>query len=115
MKNDSVLQNQIIMKEKTLHVVKNSTVSEIVKDGLILGEYDDEVTCQPVDFSTGYLPKDFSDKELCFALQSHLYYNDFKFRETFDELKGFVSEDFSVYDKVIVGMGGLQMTCYCYI
>ena len=93
------------MKGKTLHVVNYSTVSDIVKDGLILGEYDDEVTCQPVDFSTGYLPKDFSDKELCFALQSHLFYNDFKFREIFDELKGFVSEDFSVYDKVIVWHG----------
>ena len=48
---------------------------------------------------TAELAKDFSDKELCFALASHNKMNEF------DHLKSFITTDFSSFDKIIVWHG----------
>lgn len=55
-------------------------------------------------FEEGYLPKDLSDKELCFHLQS-LNLSPKEFRQRFADLKQFVSCDYTVFDKVIIWYG----------
>ena len=60
---------------------------------------DDEIIYNPLGLSDHYLPKDFSDRELCFALASCDQI------ELFDELKKFIYTDFSNYDKVVVWHG----------
>ena len=87
------------MKKKTLHVVSSPSRKGIVRMGLGKLDFYPEIIYLPIDFSFGYIPKDFSDKELCFALASHNYI------EVFEELKKFVTTDYSQYEKVIVWHG----------
>ena len=87
------------MKEKTLHVVKGMSERGSLRYGLSLMGIEEDIIYLPIDLSIGYLPKDFSDKELCFALAS---WNNMDY---FDVLKSFVKTDFSGYDKVIVWHG----------
>ena len=94
------------MKEKTLHVVNGSSICSNVKRGLEYLGSEDEIICQPHDFSIGYIPKDFSDKEFCIALRRYMFLDDSKFITYFEEWKQFFSKDFSVYDKVVVWHGG---------
>lgn len=87
------------MEKKTLHVVSSFSRMGTVRMGLReLGIYP-EIIYLPIDFSFGYIPKDFSDKELCFALASHDNV------AVFDQLKEFVTTDYSQYEKVIVWHG----------
>ena len=94
------------MKEKTIHVVNGSSICSNVKRGLEYLGSEDEIICQPHDFSIGYIPKDFSDKEFCIALRRYMFLDDSKFITYFEEWKQFFSKDFSVYDKVVVWHGG---------
>ena len=87
------------MKEKTLHVVNGMSARHTLRQGFELMNMKENIVYLPIDFSIGYIPKDFSDKELCFALASH---NNIK---AFAALKKFVTTDYSVYDKVIVWHG----------
>lgn len=87
------------MKKKTLHVVSSLCIKGTLKMGLCKLEQKPEIAYLPIDLSFGYIPKDFSDKELCFALASHGH------MEVFDQLKKFVTTDYSQYEKVIVWHG----------
>jgi hypothetical protein len=87
------------MKKKTLHVVSSLCTKGTLKMGLCKLEQKPEIAYLPIDLSFGYIPKDFSDKELCFALASHGH------MEVFEELKKFVTTDYSQYEKVIVWHG----------
>lgn len=87
------------MKKKTLHVVNSLCIKGTLKMGLCKLEQKPEIAYLPIDLSFGYIPKDFSDKELCFALASHGH------MEVFDQLKKFVTTDYSQYEKVIVWHG----------
>lgn len=87
------------MEKKTLHVVSSPSRKGMLRMGLGKLDFYPEVIYLPIDFSFGYIPKDFSDKELCFALASHDNV------EVFDQLKEFVTTDFSQYEKVIVWHG----------
>ncbi len=87
------------MKTNTLHVVSCSSYCHLVKMGLKEMQKDEKVIYLPVNFSTGHILKDFSDKELCLALAS---YGNF---EDFDRLKNFLTYAYSSYDKVIVWHG----------
>ena len=87
------------MKENTLHVVSGLSSKGRVAQSLGRLGIKETVTYLPTDFSFGYIPKDFSDKELCFSLASRnqidLFYN----------LKEFITTDYSRYQKVIVWHG----------
>jgi hypothetical protein len=87
------------MEKKTLHVVSSLCTKGTLKMGLCKLEQKPEIAYLPIDLSFGYIPKDFSDKELCFALASHGH------MEVFDQLKKFVTTDYSQYEKVIVWHG----------
>ena len=87
------------MEKKTLHVVSSLCTKGTLKMGLCKLEQKPEIAYLPLDLSIGYIPKDFSDKELCFALASHDH------MEVFEELKKFVTTDYSQYEKVIVWHG----------
>ena len=87
------------MKKKTLHVVSSLCTKGTLKMGLCKLEQKPEIAYLPLDLSIGYIPKDFSDKELCFALASHGH------MEVFDQLKEFVTTDYSQYEKVVVWHG----------
>lgn len=87
------------MKKKTLHVVSSLCTKGTLKMGLCKLEQKPEIAYLPIDLSFGYIPKDFSDKELCFALASHGH------MEVFDQLKEFVTTDYSQYEKVVVWHG----------
>jgi hypothetical protein len=87
------------MKKKTLHVVSSLCTKGTLKMCLCKLEQKPEIAYLPIDLSFGYIPKDFSDKELCFALASHGH------MEVFDQLKKFVTTDYSQYEKVIVWHG----------
>ena len=87
------------MEKKILHVVSCLTVSGTLRMGLREMNIKPEITYLPIDLSCGYIPKDFSDKELCFALASHGQI------KIFDELKKFVTTDYSQYEKVVVWHG----------
>ena len=94
------------MNEKILHVTSDSANAGTVSHALHNMKISEEVVHCPIDLSCGYLPKDFSDKELCFAVASQSYAVTTQERiELFDELKKFVSTDYSVYDKIIVWHG----------
>lgn len=96
------------MKEKTLHVVCGSSAKGTLRLGLGKDNISDEITYPPIDFSFGYIPKDFSDNELCFALAYKKQYDLFDFNEQksgFEELKRFITTDYMAYDKVIVWHG----------
>lgn len=92
-------QIRIFMDEKVLHVVYGPSIKGMVKRGLEEMGISADIVYPNYDFSYGYIPKDFSDKELCFALASQ--YN----IGLFDKLKMFVQRDYSIYDKVIVWHG----------
>ena len=87
------------MKKKTLHVVSSLCTKGTLKMGLCKLEQKPEIAYLPIDLSFGYIPKDFSDKELCFALASHGH------MEVFDQLKEFVTTDYSQYEKIVVWHG----------
>ena len=91
------------MNGKTLHAVSGLSAKATIRLGLSSIGIKDDVVHFPLDLSTGYIPKDFSDKELCFALAS---YNRFDYCiNEFDDLKNFVTTDYSAYDKIIVWHG----------
>lgn len=92
------------MKNKILHVV--SSHSATIKIGFDIINIKDEISCFPINLSFGYLPKDFSDKEIAFCLASHHLFST-QYIKCFEEFKQFISTDYSVYDKVIVWHGGL--------
>ena len=87
------------MKENILHVVSGLSSKGRVAQSLGLLRIKENVTYLPTDFSIGYIPKDFSDKELCFSLASRDQIDEF------DNLKKFVTIDYSAYEKVIVWHG----------
>lgn len=87
------------MKENTLHVVSGlSSRGKLLQSLGQLG-IKETVMYLPTNFSFGYIPKDFSDKELCFSLASRDQIDEF------DNLKKFVTIDYSAYEKVIVWHG----------
>ncbi len=88
------------MEKKTLHIVSSLSIKAVVRVGLDKLDIYPEISYLPINFSFGYIPKDFSDKELCFALASHNQ------MEAFDQLKDFVTTVYSQYEKVIVWHGG---------
>lgn len=83
------------MKTKTLHVVHGSSA----KVTLEMGKVKDDIVFLPINLSCCYIPQDFSDKELCFALASQNQFG------MFDQFKDFITKDYSVYDRVIVWHG----------
>ena len=83
------------METKTLHVVSSSAA----KVTLEMGKVKDDIVFLPINLSCAYIPKDFSDKELCFALASQNKIG------IFDQFKDFITKDYSVYDRVIVWHG----------
>ena len=87
------------MEKKTLHIVSCLSIKAVVRVGLDNLDIYPEISYLPINFSFGYIPKDFSDKELCFALASHNQ------MEAFDQLKDFVTTVYSQYEKVIVWHG----------
>ena len=87
------------MDKKTIHVVYGQSIGTMVRHGLGLKGITEEIVNPNFLFSYGYIPKDFSDKELCFALASHGRI------ELFDNLKAFINKDYSLYDRVIVWHG----------
>ena len=88
------------MNGKTLHIVSHLTLCGTLDYGLELSKKkEEEVAYLPIDLSIGYIPKDFSDKELCFSLASHNQI------DQYDNLKRFVTTDYSIYDKIIVWHG----------
>ena len=87
------------MEKKTLHIVSSLSIKAVVRVGLDELDIYPEISFLPINFSFGYIPKDFSDKELCFALASHNQ------MEAFDQLKDFVTTVYSQYEKVIVWHG----------
>lgn len=94
------------MNGKTLYVTSELSNAGMVRCTLHNMKISEEVVYCPIDLSCGYLPKDFSDKELCFAVASQSFVVTTQGRTNlFDELKKFVSTDYSVYDKIIVWHG----------
>ncbi len=94
------------MKERTLHVVSDLFVRSSLICGFCEMNLQEEVTCLPINLSFGYLPKDFSDKELGFAMASRTSYESFRtYNKLFGKLKQFLSNDYSIYDKIIVWHG----------
>lgn len=87
------------MRDKVIHVVFGTSARGAVRWGLQQNSYMAEIVYPNLDFSYGYIPKDFSDKELCFALASHGRI------DMFDHFKSFIYKDFSSYDKIIVWHG----------
>ena len=95
------------MKEKKLHVVSSLSVQGSLRIGFDLMNIKEEVSYLPIDLSFGYIPKDFSDKELGFALASLTRHRPSRDQiKYFGEVKQFFSTDYSVYDKIIVWHGG---------
>lgn len=87
------------MKENTLHVVNGLSSRGRLLQSLGLLGIKETVTYLPTDFSFGHIPKDFSDKELCFSLASRNQIDGFY------NLKEFITTDYSRYQKVIVWHG----------
>ena len=87
------------MKENILHVVSSLSSKGRVAQSLGLLRIKENVTYLPTDFSFGHIPKDFSDKELCFSLASRNQIDGFY------NLKEFITTDYSRYQKVIVWHG----------
>ena len=87
------------MKGNILHVVCDLSSKGRVSQSLGLLGIKETVTYLPTDFSFGYIPKDFSDKELCFSLASRNQIDGFY------NLKEFITTDYSKYQKVIVWHG----------
>lgn len=87
------------MKENNLHVVSGLSSKGRVSHSLGLLGIKDTVKYLPTNLSSGYIPKDFSDKELCFSLASRNQIDGFY------NLKEFITTDYSRYQKVIVWHG----------
>lgn len=87
------------MEKRVLHIVNGRSVKGTLRYAFREMNINDNIVCFPIDLSISYIPKDFSDKELCFALAScdRIY--------CFEDLKKFISTDYSVYNKVIVWHG----------
>lgn len=90
------------MKENILHIVAGYGYT--LNRGLSMQGINANIVTFPSMFEEGYLPKDLSDKELCFYLQS-LNLSPDEFRQRFDELKQFVSYDYTMLDKVVIWHG----------
>lgn len=96
------------MKEKTIHVVSALTYRGTLKQAFSKMGVTDEIIYLPVAFSFFYIPKDFSDKELCFSALSTALSNCNSYFDSqclYEELKKFIEKDFTQYDKVIVWHG----------
>lgn len=92
------------MKEKTIHVVCESPNRKTLKDAFSKMGISDKIIYLPIGFSINYIPKDFSDKELCFSAFSSCI-RQFDFQSLYEELRKFVDTDFTKYDKVVVWHG----------
>ena len=95
------------MEKKTLHVVSCLSYRGTLKNGLFQMGIKDEIAYLPIDFSLHYIPKDFSDTELMQSVMS-LNILGLKLQEKiviFNQLKEFVTTDYSNYEKVIVWHG----------
>ena len=90
------------MKENVLHIVRGNPYS--IREGLAQKGIQANIVSFPSFFECGYLPKDLSEKELSFHLQSLRLRPD-DFRRVFNELKVFISEDYSKYNKVVIWHG----------
>ena len=92
------------MKEKTIHVVSGLSVRGTLKHAFSKMGVTDEIIYLPVAFSFFYIPKDFTDKELCFSALSNCnpYFDS---QCLYEELRKFIDKDFTQYDKVIVWHG----------
>lgn len=92
------------MKEKTIHVVSALTYRGTLKQAFSKMGVTDEIIYLPVAFSFFYIPKDFTDKELCFSALSNCnpYFDS---QCLYEELRKFIDKDFTQYDKVIVWHG----------
>ena len=84
------------MKENVLHIVRGNPYS--IREGLAQKGIQANIVSFPSFFECGYLPKDLSEKELSFHLQSLRLRPD-DFRRVFNELKVFISEDYSKHNK----------------
>lgn len=87
------------MNKKILHVVCGPSNMGSLRMALKRLNIDDDVIYNPLGLADHYLPKDFSDRELCFALASCDQI------ELFDEVKKFIYTDFSNYAKIVVWHG----------
>ena len=95
------------MEKKTLHVVSGLSSRYTVRRGLSEMGIKDDVIYLPIDFSLNYIPKDFSDTELMQSAMS-LDILGLELQEKmviFNQLKEFVTTDYSNYEKVIVWHG----------
>ena len=91
------------MKEKVLHIARGPFYRGILLSAGIKGEK----VAFPLCLSFGHIPRDFSDKELCFSIMSYYHGWDSKrWKEEFSVLKRLVKQDYSAYDKVVVWHGG---------
>ena len=95
------------MENKTLHIVSGLSYRATLKIGLSELGIKDDIVYLPIDLSLHYIPKDFSDTEL---MQSAMSLNilGLELQEkmvVFNQLKEFVTTDYSNYDKVIVWHG----------
>ena len=81
------------MDKKTLHVVYGPSFGGAVRFGLWkLKGISEEIVYPNFNFSFGYIPKSFSDRELCYALlAAHGRI------ELFDNLKAFINKDYSLF------------------
>lgn len=95
------------MEQKTLHVVNGLSARNTVRRGLSEMGIMDDIVCLPIDFSLHYIPKDFSDTELMLSAMSpnNLGLELQEKMVIFNQLKEFVTTDYSNYDKVIVWHG----------
>ena len=94
------------MKEKILHVVSSACYRVILKQAFYGMGIEDEIIYLPVDFSCNYIPKDFSDTELMLSAMS---IDGLELQEKiviFNQLKEFITKDYTHYEKVIVWHGG---------
>ncbi|MCR4812080.1 MAG: DUF1835 domain-containing protein [Bacteroidales bacterium] len=91
------------MKEKVLHIAEGYYSHSVIAHSGIT----DKIVEFPLYLSVGHIPKDFSDRELCFSMMSlyNLYESDI-ILEDFQTLKRLVTQDYSSYDKVVVWHGG---------
>ena len=95
------------MEQKTLHVVSGLSYTGTLKIGLSEMGIKDDVVYLPIDFSLHYIPKDFSDTQLMLSVMS-LNILKLELQEKmviFNQLKDFVTTDYSNYKKVIVWHG----------
>ena len=95
------------MEKKTLHVVSGLSYRGTLKFGLFQMGIKDEIIYLPIDFSFRYIPKDFSDTELMLsAISINILGVELQEKiDIFNQLKEFVTKDYSDYEKVVVWHG----------